>query len=542
MVQVGVDRQAPIQTAETAHADQVISGRVRDLRRAMDSLPQQASTEGYNTWETEKGKRQRATNSTFVFADGDKISVQGAFDVNNGQVRFHADADGRYADNFLLPDNPQTRALAALQGVPMRVGLTVSKPISRDYVVSNIEDYDARIDGVVAALPSVNPDVRKLQVSPEAHTKQGVNCLLVGRVTSVMKDGYQSLVTLDIPGQGPVQIEYSWEEPKNSGATDAKYAALRDHEIKAGDIVQAPVRIAADKIYENFAAGTQLVEPNQADRLTAEKNNAAYIRGCQQIETLISTGRFDAARASFAAIRKVPLSPDQEKALNGIVSKMPAAEQPVHYNLVRGGVIEDEVRNIEAAYGVSIEAMNAEQFEAFGKKAVTGALTPRGEFEMSDLVYLYRADQPESVLKEAQVSIAKAGVAALRPVLLDGKDHEFDQKYLLEESYRWMNFLGGPAEVQSIVDILMTEVNNNHFWNSNDGEPSRLAASIMFQGVEVLGYALEDPEKARVICANLPALRQANAKVQQIGENSVEVRLFGELIEKAEKIAATQTI
>ena len=495
----------------------LISDRTKEIEQAIAALPRLEIAEypDYDEIRTERLAKlpPNPAPGQSLLKNGERISTPGFFrnDIPSFESWYH-DQDSPPVP-FVLP-HTQADMGRSLQGVPLCLGVSITAPTVTSEVLKR-RGYEASIEGLISA-PVINPDLQVLRKQKGLFTDGEVICLFIGRITSVAKedDGYTRKITLEIPGRAPVKI---MANERYRGTLNEKYLALAGEEPQVGDIVQAPTVVYADPefpLYIFLGSGLRLIQPNGRDKAKVERDTAAYFRGSQQIENMISGEQWRAAREAFASLRPLCLSREQQRELENLVSKMPPSEQPVHKE---GGQLY-YIAQINSAYGVSIESMNVEQFTEFGKK-----MAAKNDPLMREILSL----EPAAALKEAKASMLRIAFDYLMGISPEKRDFDFERG--LGSGVRNLMESGTPDDMQKIIDVLVSEVEKGHFSKALDGGDDRLC-SVIRPIITAIDEAMDKAEMAEVVLRNFEKLKQANTVCQEKSPDEDDREIFNYFI------------
>lgn len=246
---------------------------------------------------------------------------------------------------------------------------------------------------------------------------------------------------------------------------------LHDVVAETGETVsiQAEIVIGDNGMKETSIgyARAQLLVPAKFRQRAYDALRVSVAKLTGSLDLYVSDFDFAGARKCFARIRKLPLTRAERASLQRVIVNMPVAERPVYDP--RSTYSRDA---IEAAFGVNIEGLNANEFLTFARQVLHGEIPNPEKPDRADQSYLFRfLNQPpfttaqfvELIFSTLQTRIARLELTG------DSFDEYWDDYYLTEQCISYLGEIEDPAAVNALAWVIDYCMEHDYFDNRLDG-------------------------------------------------------------------------
>ena len=434
------------------------------------------------------------------FNPNELVRVKGFIEWDKEGLRFHADSDGRIADNFYLANSVEPEKTKKYHGLPLELIVRILHFKDREPQISNIQNYDAGLIDITS-LPLINPTPDEIASDsntqavifgeflgflesaqdrflkalgfPEGTMIQGSSSISSNGITRVhlslsMMDGEKKSVDVVNP-----PIDYNNRETQaliksEDGRTlivhmptgKAEFSGgvienINGKHPQEGDVIRISTRVMKKAFWANWCDPCYLLEPSNERLLRYQRLASSIDHDFNRVIGNIDQGNYAVARILLAEVRaKEALEPQLERTYE-LSQRIPEPQRPVLTSKDEYSRTRDQnylVKAIDQAYGVRLESMTAMEFTAFTKEALSGEREQTGE--ESDATYLFRM-APHMGFDKDWIEAMCLHVINGRIRRMKSKETPtFSDKYILDETIKELFYRKTPNSVTIISDTV----------------------------------------------------------------------------------------
>ncbi len=401
---------------------------------------------------------------------GETVAAEVTLETYKNQTYLRVADASCGADSFLLDDKARD-TLADLAGSTFAALMTITSPVGS--FACHGQQYAISPHIRVATLP-LNPTFEELTA---LHVNSRV--VIEGRVTrmtvveepkymngQVYHTSKRGVIFIDTPhGEFEVQSlaeEFTYEK----GVLEN----LRRKPVQIGETVR--LSATADEGY-TLKCGYNypyLLVPLPSRLAEYRKLRKSVAEQLTYLQSHIRDQRYKAARATFAALRKLELTRHESEAAIHFAQTMGPEEQPVFVG--SGGGYPDK---IEEAYGVNVETLNVQEFIEFTREVLTNVRvnSARGDSRV-DQTYLYRHFEDHPLLNDDLLVELIGEMIRARIPLLEQATEEmnsyWDHKYLIETSTGYLGRIGTPKSYETLANMISLSVDRKYYLYKRDDD------------------------------------------------------------------------
>jgi hypothetical protein len=440
--------------------------------------------------------------------------------------------DIRHADIFHLEVNPDLlRRLYLSQGIPIAAIVEVTKPHDIDVIVSNMFNYDAKLNYYEPAGPT-NPTDEQLFNKPK-----GAPVVVEGVVKNIVIENRKGALNIKTPDGRVIHTELPYGMPEYYGEIDSGLEIGKGKNPQIGDVARFKGTVADGGIFISSVRSAYLIKPSD-ERMQSYRKlrdyNSLLLKG---LEESISKSNYPEAAKFSAKLSKSEKTRAETQVHAGLLAQIPESDRPM--NWADRYVADDLSKKLN----VDFDEMTLKQFLDYVEAWAERRAPDDREFSepQIDGGYFYRLLEDIKISKQVfNRLLIKQGESRL--TLLEERskaeiayNHETDFHigYNLERAWTYLaTAYPTPDSIEYLLDTAKRVVKNeSEGWLYGKKGRGMMIPFYMIRALEHVVYAVDDLKRIpagaqtqlkNLLTQKLPDLIQLRATLLDLGKTLEE--------------------